>query len=97
MSLALAAAMFGAQGGQKAANRLAEELGLSDEQKPKVAAIMKEQREALKAAREKKAGRDAMREIQAKTETKMKEVLTEDQMKKWDTFRAEQKKKAKKH
>ncbi len=96
LSLALAASLVAAQGQQKAANRLAEQLQLSEEQKPKVAAILKEQRDALQDARQKNAGRAALRDIQANTQTKLKEVLNEEQMKKWEEIRAENRKKARK-
>jgi len=88
LGLALGAALVFGQGGRKGGGKFLEELALTEEQKPKVQAILKEQREALQAARDKNAGREEMRAIQAKTHDKLKEVLTEEQMKKFEEARS---------
>lgn len=91
--LALGAAlMFGQGGGRRAGERFLENLNLTDEQKPKVQAIMKEQREALQAARDKQATREEMKAIQAQTHEKLKGVLTEEQMKKVENARGKMRK-----
>lgn len=91
--LALGAALvFGQGGGRRAGERFLENLNLSEEQKPKVQAIMKEQREAMQAAREKQATREEMKAIQEQTHEKLKGVLTDEQMKKVDSARGKMRK-----
>lgn len=91
--LALGAALlFGQGGGRRAGERFLENLNLTEEQKPKVQAIMKEQREALQAARDKQATREEMKAIQAQTNEKLKSVLTEEQMKKVENARGKMRK-----
>lgn len=91
--LALGAALvFGQGGGRRAGERFLENLNLTEEQKPKVQAIMKEQREALQTARDKQATREEMKAIQAQTNEKLKGVLTEEQMKKVENARGKMRK-----
>ena len=65
MALTLCAGLTFAQGGK----RMAERLGLSEDQKPQVEAILKEQREASKA-------------LHQKTRDRLSTVLNADQMQK---------------
>ncbi len=94
LGLALAAALAFGQGGRRG-ERFLDDLNLTEEQKPKVQAIMKEQREALKAARDKNATREDMKAIQEQTHEKLKGVLNEEQMKKFDEARGKMRKAAK--
>jgi Spy/CpxP family protein refolding chaperone len=95
LGLALAAALSFGQGGRRGGDRILEDLNLSEEQKPKVQAIMKEQREALKAARDKNASREDMKAIQEQTHEKLKGVLNEEQLKKVEEARGKMRKGAK--
>lgn len=89
LSIFLAAGTLSAQKGR--ARNVAADLGLSEEQKPQVQAILKESREAAKKAREDKKGRGAMREIQQQTQEKLAKVLNEEQMQKWQAAAKERK------
>lgn len=93
LSIFLAAGTLSAQKGR--AKTAAADLGLSEEQKPQVQAILKESREAAKKAREEKKGRTAMREIQQQTQEKLAKVLNEEQMQKWQATAKERKGKRK--
>jgi len=71
--------------------KMAEELKLTDEQKTKVTALLKEQAEAMRGMKEAtpeerkekmKAGREEMQK-------KMKAILTPEQYTKWETLRKE--------
>jgi len=80
--------------GPEAAQRLAEQLSLTEEQKPKVAAIMQEQGEKMRAlfqdqsgSREERAAK--MRELNEATTAKLKGVLNAEQMAKYEKARAE--------
>ncbi len=80
----------GGFGGQQ----LTEQLGLTEEQKPKVAAIMQEQGEKMRAmfgdqggSREDRATK--MRELGEATSAKLKAVLTKEQMEKYEKARTE--------
>ena len=74
--------------GMKTRGNAFKELNLTDDQKPKVQAIVKDSREKLKAVREdssltpeeKKA---KVKEIQQDQATQLKAVLTPDQFTKW--------------
>ena len=93
LSCFLAAGLFGAQGG-RGKNAMAD-LGLTEEQKPQVQAILKESRESLKKAREENKGRPALLEIQQQTQEKLSKVLNEEQMQKWQAAAKERKGKKK--
>lgn len=93
LGLALGAALvFGQGGGRRGGDRFLEKLNLSEEQKPKVQAIMKEQREALQAARQKNATHEEMKAIQAQTHEKLKGVLSEEQLKQMENARGKMRK-----
>ena len=82
------------QRGEMARERLAkmaEELKLTDEQKPKVAALMKEQAETMRGLRDatQEERREKMKARRAEMETKMKEILTPEQFTKWEKLRKE--------
>jgi len=73
------------------AAKMAEELKLTDEQKTKVAALMKEQREKMRGLKdatpeERKEKRQA---AQAEMNKSMKEILTPEQFTKWEKLRKE--------
>jgi len=81
----------GPRGGQpgERLKKMAEELNLTAEQKTKVEALLKEQREAMQGAKDatpeerqtkRQEGRKAM-------EAKLKEILTPEQYTKWEKFR----------
>ncbi|MBZ2183974.1 MAG: hypothetical protein K7J46_04625 [Bryobacter sp.] len=82
--LMLASTLCFGQNPRSNARAFADELGLSEEQRPKVQAILKEQRDALQAARKNSTLRDEVKSIQQKTRERLAGVLTPDQMKKWD-------------
>jgi Spy/CpxP family protein refolding chaperone len=82
--LMLASTLCFGQNSRPRGGALADELGLTEEQRPKVQAILKEQREALQAARKNSALRDEMKSIQQKTRERLAGVLTPEQMKKWE-------------
>ena len=64
--------------------RMAQELGLNEDQKSQVQSIMTEQREAAKAARNNNASKHDMQAIRQKTHDRMAGVLNPDQMKKFE-------------
>jgi periplasmic protein CpxP/Spy len=71
------------------AAKLAEELGLSEEQKTKVREAMKEQAEKARELRdlEPEARREKMKEARGEMQAKMKEILTAEQYTKWEKQR----------
>ena len=78
--------------GQQRMQQMVEKLGLTDDQKPKVEAVMKDQREKMTALRDDTAlsqeDRQAKaKEIMAATDVKMKAILTADQYAKWEQIR----------
>jgi len=82
------------QRGEMARERLArmtEELKLTDEQKPKVAALMKEQAETLRGLKDatQEERREKMKAGRAEMEKKMKVILTPEQFTKWEKLRKE--------
>ncbi len=84
----------GRPGGPAGGQRIIEELGLSEEQKPKVQAILQEQGEKMRAlfqdqsgSREDRAAK--MRELGEATDAKLKDVLTKEQMEKYTKARTE--------
>lgn len=83
MAAVLCTGMSFAQGGKRQ-GRVADALGLTAEQRPQVEAILKEQREAVKAAREKNASKEEMKAIQQQTRTKLSSVLNAEQMQKFE-------------
>ncbi|MEO5954029.1 MAG: hypothetical protein ABIQ44_16330 [Chloroflexia bacterium] len=85
MAAVLCAGLTFAQGGGKrAGGRFAEQLGLSEDQKPQVQTIMKEQREAMQTARKNNASKDDMKAIHQKTHDRLASVLNADQMQKFE-------------
>lgn len=69
--------------------KLAEELNLTADQKAKVEAAMKEQREAMQAKKDatQEERRAAGKEAREKMNAKMKEILTAEQYAKWEKIR----------
>jgi Spy/CpxP family protein refolding chaperone len=67
-------------------NRLTEQLKLTDEQKPKVKAVLEEQDKQRQAARDLSAEerRSKMQAMREETNKKMKEILTAEQFKKFE-------------
>lgn len=71
-------------------NKLTEELKLTDEQKPKVEALMKEQQEKMRGAREANANatpeerREKAKAAREEMTKKMKVILTPEQFAKWE-------------
>jgi|ERR1051325_9638860 Spy/CpxP family protein refolding chaperone len=67
-------------------DRLAEELKLTDAQKPKVEAALKAQAEAMRGARDlsQEERRDKMRSTREEFNKKMKEILTAEQYEKFE-------------
>lgn len=76
--------MFAQQNDGKRGERMAQFLGLTEEQKPQVQAILQQEREALQAARKNNATRDEMKAIHEKSRQQLSGVLTPDQMAKLD-------------
>jgi periplasmic protein CpxP/Spy len=86
----------GGPGGQRAEmakerlNKMAEELKLTDEQKTKVEAVMKEQQEKMRGAREANANatpevrREKAKAAREEVSKKMKGILTPEQFAKWE-------------
>ena len=64
--------------------RMAQELGLNEDQKTRVQSLMKEQREAAKVARNNNASKHDMQAIRQKTHDRMAGVLNPEQMKKFE-------------
>lgn len=83
MMVTLVAGLSFAQGGKRG-GRMAEQLGLSADQKPQVESILKEQREAMQTARQNKASKDDLKAIHQKTHDKLASILNADQMQKFD-------------
>ena len=83
MMVTLMAGLSFAQGGKRG-GRMAEQLGLSEDQKPQVQSILKEQREAMQAARKNNASKDDLKAIHQKTHNKLAGVLNADQLQKFD-------------
>lgn len=81
----------GRRGGRGAA-QMQEQLGLSDEQVQKMDSIRGEMRDAFRKMREEGGGfdRSAMTEMREKMTSKMKEILTPEQQKKFDEMRSQQ-------
>ena len=84
----------GAQGGQGARERqaqLLEQLNLTADQKQKVEALMKEQREKNAGLRDlpQEERRVKMQESRKEMDAKMKEILTAEQYEKWTKLREE--------
>jgi len=82
------------QRGEMAKERLAkmaEELKLTDEQKPKVAAAMKEQAETMRGLKDATSDerKEKMKAGRAEMEKKMKTILTPEQYTKWEKLRKE--------
>jgi Spy/CpxP family protein refolding chaperone len=84
LAATLAASLSFADGGKRGKRGNLDELGLSAEQKTQVETIMKEQRDALQAARRNNAQKQEMRAIAQKTRERLSTVLNEEQMKKFD-------------
>ena len=68
--------------------KVAEELGLSDEQKTKLQEVFKSQREAMKDLSPEDR-REKMKESRDAMNAKLKEILTAEQYAKWEKIRAE--------
>lgn len=86
---------------QKNAEGLTRRLGLNDDQKTKATAIFLEQANAVSKAREagsvdKEARRAEMKKLNEETDVKISALLTEDQKKTYETWKAERKDKMKK-
>ena len=73
------------------AAKMAEELKLNDEQKTKVAALMKEQAEKMRGMRDAtpEERKEKAKAGRAEMEKKMKEILTPEQFTKWEKLRKE--------
>ena len=71
--------------------KMAEELKLTDEQKPKVAAAMKEQAEKMRGLKDATPDerKEKMKAGRAELEKKMKTILTPEQYTKWEKLRKE--------
>ena len=80
----------GPGGGQRGdmLKKMAEDLGLSEEQKTKIQDVMKAQREATKDLSPEER-REKMKESRAAMDAKMKEILTAEQYTKWEKIRQE--------
>ena len=68
--------------------KMAEELGLSDEQKTKLQEVFKSQREAMKDLSPEER-REKMKESREAMSAKVKEILTAEQYAKWEKIRDE--------
>lgn len=68
--------------------KMAEELGLSDEQKTKLQEVFKAQREAMKDLSPEER-REKMKESREEMNAKVKEILTAEQYAKWEKIRDE--------
>lgn len=85
---------------QKNAENLTKKLSLNDEQKTKATAIFLEQANAVNKAREagsgdKEARKAEMKKLSDETDAKISALLTEDQKKTYETWKAERKDKMK--
>ena len=84
----------GAPGGQRAEaakerlNKLSEDLKLTDEQKPKVEALLREQQEKMRGSRGStttpEERREKMKAVREEMTKKMKNILTPEQFAKWE-------------
>jgi Spy/CpxP family protein refolding chaperone len=72
-------------------NKMAEDLKLTDEQKPKVESLLKAQAEKLRGLRDAtpEERQEKMKASRAEMSKKMKEILTAEQFEKWQKQRAE--------
>jgi len=70
-------------------NRMAEELKLTDAQKPKVEAALKEQVEKMRGLRDTapEERREKVQTLRADMDKKLKEILTAEQYEKWQKTR----------
>lgn len=84
MAVVLCTGLTFAQGGARRGNRLADELGLSADQKPQVQSILKEQRDAMQAARKNNASKEDLKAIHQKTHDRLAGVLNTEQLQKFD-------------
>jgi protein CpxP len=91
-TLATAQNAPGGKGGKKGytveqqMERLTEQLTLTDAQKPKVKAVLEEQQKKMQELRsetDQDTRRTKMQDLRKETEKKMKEILNEDQFKKY--------------
>jgi len=73
------------------AARMAEELKLTDTQKPKVEALLKEQAEKIRGLRDAtpEVRREKAQAMRADMDKKMKDILTADQYTSWQKMRAQ--------
>lgn len=71
--------------------KMAEELKLSDEQKTKVTALLKEQAETMRGLKDAtpEERREKMKAGREEMQKKMKEILTPEQYTKWEKLRKE--------
>jgi protein CpxP len=76
---------------QERLDRMTEQLKLTDEQKPKVKAILEEQDKKMEELRQvaPEERREKGRALREETAKKMKEVLTAEQFTKWEEMRAQ--------
>ena len=84
----------GAPGGQRSEaakerlNKLSEELKLTDEQKPKVEALLREQQEKMRGSRGStttpEERREKMKAVREEMTKKMQSILTPEQFSKWE-------------
>jgi Spy/CpxP family protein refolding chaperone len=75
---------------QKMTDRMAVELGLSEEQKKEIYVLQLDQAKQRQAEEEKmKAERDLRREKMKEQDSKIKEILTEEQKLKWQEIKQE--------
>jgi Spy/CpxP family protein refolding chaperone len=79
--------------GRDRMKKVAEELGLTEDQKAKIKPIMQAQREKMQAVRANtslapEAMRAQMKQIMQDTQSQIRPILTADQIKKWDAMRA---------
>lgn len=71
------------------ANRMAEELNLTAEQKEKIKPILQAEREKMQGLRDlaPEQRREKMQEVRKDIETKLKPILTAEQLEKWKKLR----------
>jgi protein CpxP len=79
---------FGGRSVDERLAQLSEQLTLTEEQKPKVKAILEEQNQKMAGLREvpQEERRDKMTALREEVNKKMKEVLTEEQYKKYEAM-----------
>ena len=72
-------------------DRMTEELKLTDEQKPKVKAVLEETQKKMQELRDvpREERRDKLTAIRENEDKKLKEILTSDQYSKWEKMREE--------